>query len=128
MGQASPFRRMALVVEDDRDLRDLAAAVLEETDLRVIEAESGEEALEYLRLHADQVAFVFTDVRLPRIVDGVDLARVIALKWPWIQLVVTSGGAGDRLDYLPRSATFMPKPWRALDVLVAAEHAAERQR
>ncbi len=52
---------------------------------------------------------------------------MIALKWPWIQMVVTSGGAGDRLDYLPRSATFMPKPWRALDVLVAAEHAAERQ-
>jgi hypothetical protein len=32
------------------------------------------------------------------------------------------------LDYLPRTATFMPKPWRALDVLVAAEQAAERQR
>jgi len=128
MGQASPFRSTALVVEDDRDLRDLAAAVLEDTDLQVVEAETGEDALDYLRIHADQVAFVFTDVRLPRIVDGVDLARMIALKWPWIQMVVTSGGAGDRLDYLPRTATFMPKPWRALDVLVAAEQAAERQR
>jgi CheY-like chemotaxis protein len=128
MGQASPFRSTALVVEDDPDVRSLAAAVLEETDLRVVEAESGEDALDYLRMHADTVAFVFTDVRLPRIVDGVDLARMIALKWPWIQMVVTSGSAGNWLDYLPRSATFMPKPWRALDVLVAAEQAAERQR
>lgn len=128
MGQALPHRGTALVVEDDRDLRDLAATVLEETDLRVVEAESGEEALEYLRSHADQVAFVFTDVRLPRIVDGVDLARMVALKWPWIEMVVTSGSAGERVDRLPPSATFMPKPWRALDVLVAAEQAAERQR
>jgi CheY-like chemotaxis protein len=117
---------IALVVEDDRMLRDLAAAVLEETDLRVVETESGEEALDYLRDHAEDVAFVFTDVRLASVVDGVDLARMVATKWPWIRMVVTSGGPGDRIDYLPRSATYMPKPWRALDVLVAAEQAAAR--
>ena len=126
MGQAIASRMAALVVEDDRMLRDLAAAVLEETDLQVVEAESGEEALAYLREHAEDVAFVFTDVQLPRLVDGVDLARMVATKWPWIRMVVTSGGPGDRIDHLPRSATYMPKPWRALDVLVAAEQAAAR--
>ncbi|ACL55123.1 response regulator [Methylobacterium nodulans] len=126
MGQAIFSRGIALVVEDDPHLRDLAAALLEETDLRVVEAASGEEALDYLRERADEVAFVFADVRLPNLVDGVDLARMIALKWPWIRMVVTSGAAGDRIDYLPRSATYMPKPWRALDVLVAAEQAIAR--
>ncbi|WP_336488427.1 response regulator [Methylobacterium nigriterrae] len=116
--------RAALVVEDDRNLRDLAAAVLEETDLQVIEADSGEEALQHLRAHAEEIALVFTDVRLPCLIDGVDLARAVSTRWPWIKVVVTSGGLGDRLDHLPAAATYLPKPWRALDVLIAAERAA----
>ena len=36
-----------------------AAALLEETDLRVVEAASAEETLDYLRRHGDEVAFLF---------------------------------------------------------------------
>lgn len=126
MGQSIASRTVALVVEDDHDLRHLAVAILEEADMRVAEAETGEEALAYLREHADKVAFVFTNVRLPRIIDGVDVARMVAMKWPWILMVVTSDNPGNRIDYLPRTATYMPKPWRALDVLIAAEQAIAR--
>ena len=127
MGQAETTSyKTALVVEDDRDLRDLAAALLEETSLRVIETESAEQALYYLRERADEVAFAFVDVRLPCLMDGVDLARTVSLKWPWIRVLVTSGDPGARVDHLPRNATFMPKPWRALDVLVEAERAVMR--
>lgn len=117
--------RSVLVVEDDRAIRDLAAAVLEETDLRVVEAESGEEALHHLKQHAEEVVLVFTDVRIPCFLDGVDLARAVSTRWPWIKVVVTSGAPGDRLDHLPEAATYLQKPWRALDVLIAAEQAAE---
>ena len=123
MGQTEIPYRTALVVEDDRDLRGLAATLLEETPLRVIEADSAEEALHYLRDRADEVAFAFVDVRLPCLMDGVDLARTVSLKWPWIRVVVTSGDPFSRIDHLPRNATFLPKPWRALDVLVEAERA-----
>jgi CheY-like chemotaxis protein len=126
MGHAKPFQQVALVVEDDHDVRSLAAAILEETDLRVIEADSAEEALHYLRDNAEAVALVFADIRLPCLMDGVDLARTINLKWPWIRLVVTSGDPGDRLNDLPRCASYMPKPWRALDVLIEAERAVQR--
>ena len=126
MGQALRPSQIALVVEDDRDLRDLAAALLEETPLRVEEASSAEEALHYLKEHADEVAFALVDVRLPCLMDGVDLARTISLKWPWIRVTVTSGAPGDRIEHLPRSAAFLPKPWRALDVLVEAERAVAR--
>src|SRR4051794_13786382 len=57
MGQKIDSRRIALIVEDDFELRGLAAALLEETDLRVIEMASAEEALDYLRSHAEEVAF-----------------------------------------------------------------------
>jgi CheY-like chemotaxis protein len=44
-----PEPRLALIVEDDADVRDLAAALLEETPLDVVEVESAEAALDCLR-------------------------------------------------------------------------------
>lgn len=126
MGQALLSARTALVVEDDRGVRELAAAILEETDLQVVEAESGEQALYHLKQHAEEVALVFADVHIPCLLDGVDLARAVHTRWPWIKVVVTSGAPGDRLSHLPSEATFLPKPWRALDILVAAERACEQ--
>ena len=76
----------AVVVEDDLDDRHLAAALLEETDLQVVEADSAEEALHYLRQHAQNVALVFAD-SLPCIMDGVELARSISSDWPWIKVI-----------------------------------------
>ena len=116
-----PF--IALVVEDQPDVRDLAAAILEETDLAVAEAESAEQALAFLRAKAQDVAMIFVDVKLPGGIDGVDVARITAKSWPWIKVVVTSGAMDRSLNELPRTATFMPKPWRAFDVLVEAERA-----
>jgi CheY-like chemotaxis protein len=124
MGQRIDPNRKALIVEDDAELRFLAAALLEETDLGIVEASSGEEALHYLQHHADEVAFLFTDVRLSCLMSGVDLARTVRLKWPWIRTVVTSGAPlEDDHERALRDVRFMPKPWRALDVLMEAEKA-----
>ena len=57
MGQDAECSRIALIVENDTELRALAVALLEETDLRVVEASSAEEALQYLRYNAGSVAF-----------------------------------------------------------------------
>ncbi len=114
---------IALVIEDQPEVRNLAAAILEETDMTVAEAASAEEALDFLDEHGPEVAMMFVDVRLPGRMDGVDLARIAAESWPWIRSVVTSGAMDRSLNELPRTARFMPKPWRALDVLVEAERA-----
>ena len=124
MRQEQDERPVVLVVEDDADVRGLAAALLEEVPLRVVEADNAEEAVAYLRAHAGKVAMVFTDVRLPGRLDGVDVAQVAQSLSPSTRVVVTSGHAGERLSALPRGATYMAKPWRALDVLVQAEKAA----
>jgi CheY-like chemotaxis protein len=124
MGQAGQKVRtpsVALVIEDEPEVRSLAATILEETDLHVVEMESAEEALAYLRENARDVAMIFADVRLPGPIDGVDVARRAADAWPWIKVVLTSGAMDHSLDELPDTATFMPKPWRALDVLVQAD-------
>ena len=118
-----PFK--VLVIEDQPEVRGLAAAILGETDLDVVEADTAEEAIRFLRQNASDVAMIFVDVMLPGGIDGIDVARIAAQSWPWIKVVVTSGGLMDRsLNDLPRTATFMPKPWRAFDVLLEAERAA----
>lgn len=129
MGQKIEPRRIALIVEDDFEVRGLAAALLEETDLRVVETASAEEALDYLRSHAEDVAFLFADVRLPCLMNGVDLARTVRLKWPWVRTVLTSGlPPEEELRDVPRDVRFMPKPWRALEVLIEAERAVQAPR
>ena len=112
---------IALVVEDDADVRDLATAVLEETDLGVIACDSAEAAMTVLERGDVTVALLFADVRLPGAMDGVSLARAVGRRWPDARVVVTSGAAHE--GSLPDRAVFMQKPWRALDVLVQAERA-----
>jgi CheY-like chemotaxis protein len=126
MGRKIEPSRVALIVEDEPELRDLAAALLEETDLDVVETSSAEEALDYLRNHGEEVAFLFADVRLPCLMNGVDLARTVRFKWPWIRTVLTSGvPLDDGSNDLLRDVRFMPKPWRALEVLMEAERATQ---
>ena len=129
MGQRMEPYRVALIVEDDFEVRGLAAALLEETDLKVVETSSAEEALDYLRKHSEEVAFLFADIRLPCLMDGLDLVRTVRLKWPWVRTVLTSGRPLEQqYGDVPRDVRFMPKPWRALDVLMEAEKAAQAYR
>jgi hypothetical protein len=66
---------------------------------------------------------MFADVHLPGLIDGVQLARAACTLWPTIRIVLTSGDPGACPGDLPECGTFMPKPWRGLDVLVQAEKA-----
>jgi CheY-like chemotaxis protein len=129
MGQRIEPYRVALIVEDDFEVRGLAAALLEETDLKVVETASAEEALDYLNRHSEMVAFLFADLRLPCLMDGLDLVRTVRLKWPWVRTVLTSGRPlDDQAGDVPRDVRFMPKPWRALEVLMEAERASQSYR
>ena len=123
MTALQPEPHLALIVEDDPDVRALAAVLLEETPLGVVEVDSAEAALDCLQERGGEVAMMFADVRLPGEMDGVQLARAACKLWPTIRIVLTSGDPGTQLDDLPECVTFMPKPWRGLDVLVRAEKA-----
>jgi CheY-like chemotaxis protein len=123
MGQSTPIRQIALVVEDDKEQRELVAALLEESEMRTIECESAEAAALILKHFGDAVGFLFVDVRLAGSMSGIDLARLAKANNPEVSVVVTSGSA---CPGLPAGTTFMPKPWRALDVLIEAEKSLAR--
>jgi CheY-like chemotaxis protein len=123
MTALQPEPHLALIVEDDPEIRALAAVLLEETPLDVVEVESAEAALDCLQECGGDVAMMFADVHLPGEMDGVQLARAACKLWPTVRVVLTSGDPGVQSDDLPECVTFMPKPWRGLDVLVQAEKA-----
>jgi DNA-binding NtrC family response regulator len=118
MGAATPFKPIALVVEDDAMQRELAVVLLEESEMGVIECSSAEAALGVLDRMGDCVSLLFTDVNLGGAIDGLALARSARARFPAMRVIVTSGVPRTGL---PEGATFLAKPWRALDVLREAE-------
>ena len=123
MGRIQSKRRIALIVEDDAEVRQLMKMVIEEAELDIIECDSAEAALATMLLRGKDVAMIFADVRLSGEVDGIGLAREAKMRWPHLVVVLTSGSAVDHLGQLPPGVEYMPKPWKALDVLTAAERA-----
>lgn len=115
MGQASPFKPIALVVDDAME-RAIAAMVLEESGMGVIQCDCAEAALRVLEKMGGCFSLMFTDVNLSGQVDGVELAHFAHHRFPDLRVVVTSGLAPK--TNLPDGAT---KPWLALDLVREAE-------
>jgi CheY-like chemotaxis protein len=118
MGQAQQNRRAVLIVEDDAELRGFAARLLEDGELDTIECESAEAALATMLIRGREVAMIFADIRLPGVMDGIDLAREVRLRCPFLPIILTSGHPPE--GQLPLGVDFMPKPWQLLNLLVAA--------
>lgn len=112
MGHAKP---LAVVVEDDELQRELAAVVLEECEMDVIPCGSAEAATAILESLERQPRMLFTDVQLPGVLTGADLAHLVHAKYPDARLLVTSGDGFP--PPLPDGARFMPKPWEPADLV-----------
>src|SRR6266849_8652697 len=83
-----------LVVDDDREVREVALAVLEAAGYRVIEAASGDDAYRLLLAHPDlRVDMLFTDVVMPGRLDGIDLADAARQLRPRLQVLFATGFA-----------------------------------
>ena len=83
-----------LVVEDDREVREVALAVLEAEGYRVVEAGSGDEAHHLLRTHPHlPVDLLFTDVVMPGRLDGIDLADAAERLRPGLPVLFATGFA-----------------------------------
>ena len=123
MGQAQQKRRAVLIVEDDAELRRLTAALLEDEQLDTIECESAEAALAVMLIGGREVAMIFADIRLRGVMDGIDLARELKMRWPHLSVVLTSGHPRECVGDLPPGVGYMPKPWQPLNVLIAAKEA-----
>jgi CheY-like chemotaxis protein len=109
MGQQSrPDLSLVLIVDDDEDVLQVMADVLETLGYRVLTARTAREAVEELRRNS-QVSVLLTDIRMPD-VAGEGLAGIAATWRPDIRVVFTSGFGKPRGD-----SEFLRKPFRAPD-------------
>lgn len=79
-----------LLVEDNDAVGEFARGMLEELGQIVTWTQNGERALELLETSADKFDLVFSDVIMPGI-NGLELAQRIAVRWPELEVVLTSG-------------------------------------
>lgn len=103
----------ALAVDDEVIIRMDACGILEDAGFRCLDAGSGDEALEILEAKSERIVVVFTDVEMPGDTNGFRLARIVAERWPHIEIVVSSGRLKPEDGDLPPKAAFISKPFSA---------------
>jgi CheY-like chemotaxis protein len=103
-----------LLVEDEPTIRQMAAEALRDEGFDVVEAANGDEAAGKL-VYPDAIDVVFTDVRMPGTMDGIDVALRARKLHPGIAVIVVSGYAlhlWERLEELNPPPVFLRKPFR----------------
>ena len=87
--QASDIHTV-LVVEDEVLVRLMIAEELRSAGFQVIEAADADEALAVLANITD-VSVIFSDIRMPGSMDGLELAKKVRADFPKIRIVLASG-------------------------------------
>jgi len=80
-----------LLVEDEELLANMAREVLEDCGFRILQAASGEEALELATAYKGEINLLLTDVVLSTGIDGTFLAKSLRASRPEIKVIYMSG-------------------------------------
>ena len=97
-----------LLVEDDRDTREMYSEYLSYSGLRVTEAPTGRRALETLRHHRPDV--VVTDIAMPEM-DGRELSQRLRADRSTCDLpIIAVSGQVDPGDRVPGADVVLSKP------------------
>ncbi|MFA6224161.1 MAG: PAS domain S-box protein [Desulfomonilaceae bacterium] len=80
-----------LVVDDEANIIELTARILNQSNYRVITAVNGEEALELYEKHGQGISLVILDLMMPGM-GGRECLRALLKKDPKIRVLVASGG------------------------------------
>jgi PAS domain S-box-containing protein len=111
-----------LLVEDDPDVREITADLLQELGASVVLAASGVEALERVDSHFDAVLL---DFAMPQM-NGAELAGHIRRLYAGLPLLLVTGHSDDLL--LPDAVAVLRKPFQAADLALAIRRAIAASR
>ena len=101
-----------LVVEDNREVRDLTLLLLEQNGYRVIEAVDGQDAVAQFAAHQDEIQLVIMDVVLPKMNGKETLLKMQSIR-PDVVALFTSGYPAEiihKKGVLIEDINFIPKP------------------
>ena len=108
-------KKTILVVEDQEINREILCQILSE-EYEVLQAENGQEALDVLHIHGEEVSIILLDITMP-VMDGYAFLSIIktAPAYSAIPVIVTtqSDGDADEVAALSHGATdFVAKPYK----------------
>jgi DNA-binding NtrC family response regulator len=106
-----------LLVEDDPLVLDCTAEILADGGFEVTRARTVDEAIELLE-RGPVPSVLVTDIALSQGRSGLDLARIVAERWPDVRLLIVSGSERPPPQDYPERALFFTKPYPG-DALVA---------
>lgn len=108
-----------LIAEDEMLIRLMTAEYLRDEGFEVVEAWDGDEAARLLD-GPGRFDALFTDVQMPGLLDGIDVALHARRRFPVIPVLVVSGYAKHlmpRLAALQPAAIFIGKPYSLPEVV-----------
>ncbi|TPG52150.1 response regulator [Sphingomonas glacialis] len=116
-----------LVVEDELLIRMLITDVLRDAGYEVIEAVSGDEALDLLKAG---VVFdlVLSDVRMPGSTDGLALLAFARQNLAELPFILTSGHLAPEIALAEGAVGFLAKPYGMHDALAVVEQEVAKLR
>lgn len=117
-----------LVIEDGEALRDLVCELLGGLGYKAVAVADGPSALD-LVAGGLQFNLLFTDIRLPRGMNGHELAEKISAMRPGVKILYTSGYSGKTVPdgLLSGDAPFLSKPYRRATLAAAVRKALARR-
>jgi two-component system cell cycle sensor histidine kinase/response regulator CckA len=107
-----PGATTILVAEDEAPVRALVVAALSSHGYRVLQAESGAEALAIATGHVDRIDLLLTDANMPGM-NGIELANEMIRRRGKMHVVIMSGYTPAALSVsgLTQPIAFLPKPF-----------------
>jgi DNA-binding response OmpR family regulator len=99
-----------LLVDDDVGVQLFVWKLLKAYGFTVLNADSGEAALEASRRYIGSIDLLLTDVRLPRM-DGLELCKTVAAERPQIRVLLMSGESRNEERVLAHGLRFIEKPF-----------------
>ena len=120
-----------LVVEDNPEVAEVSATLLEQIGYRVLRAGNAVEALERIK-GGDRIDLVFSDIVMPNGMNGIHLAQELAERYPAICVLLTTGysdvaAAGETRFPILRKPFELPALEQAIREVMAG-HAARPRR
>jgi len=119
-----PGQGTILVVEDNAEVADITASLVEQLGYQTARAENATEALNRLR-RGDKVDLVLSDVVMPGGMNGIALAQEIGNHYPHIPVVLTSG-YNDVVQTAQNRFTILRKPFQLSALEKSIREALER--
>jgi len=105
----APLR--VLLVEDQEDLRELLADVMQGMGAQVSTAADAGEAMALLQ-GGYCCDVLFSDIHMPGALSGTDLGAYVSQHLPQAVVILASGHPRFQLQPLPAGALFLQKPFR----------------